>query len=223
MSRGLRHVGENDGIDIVADSGQRGLRHTSIPDWVPLSGVSPEAVCLYVLLRIHCEEGANSDTSSIANLMGVNQTTWVDRWCRELASIGAISITATAPGRCVYRVNYTPPADYEGALALGEYRDVPEEADQVPAPWRRPARRPEPVVYYLRRGNGDIKVGHSTNLTDRVRRLRFDHGPLGLLATEPGTGRLERQRHADFAGLRQEGEWFRPGHSLLRHIEMLAS
>lgn len=71
-------------------------------------------------------------------------------------------------------------------------------------------------VYYAER-HGLIKVGISYFPQHRVaRQLKA-----ALLAAEPGTWATERARHAQFAHLRVQGEWFTPGPELLEHVQAL--
>lgn len=75
-----------------------------------------------------------------------------------------------------------------------------------------------PVVYYARVGN-HIKIGYSSNLTRRMRGYPPD---TEILATEPGTRELEKERHMEFNHqLRMGNEWFAPSLDLLMHIESL--
>lgn len=81
-----------------------------------------------------------------------------------------------------------------------------------------PVKRPDPpCVYYLQFGDR-IKIGTTTNLTQRLRDIPHDK----LLATEPGNETMERRRHRQFAALRITGEWFRAERELLAHIAGLA-
>ena len=75
----------------------------------------------------------------------------------------------------------------------------------------------EPVVYYITFAEL-IKIGTSSHLWGRMSSLPCD----ALLATEPGSFALERQRHKEFAEYLSSGEWFRPGARLLGHIAMIA-
>lgn len=97
-----------------------------------------------------------------------------------------------------------------------------------------PIVRPEPVagrvsassqsvVYYLQAASGDIKIGFSASLPRRLDKLREEHGPLTLLATEPGGWHREQGRHEQFAEyrIRPDREWFRPSPDLLQHIAEL--
>lgn len=73
-------------------------------------------------------------------------------------------------------------------------------------------------VYYIRI-NGQIKIGYSANVTDRMR-----HYPPGseLLAIEPGTLLTEKERHQDFCRYLVRGrEWFAESDVLAAHIEKL--
>jgi hypothetical protein len=63
-------------------------------------------------------------------------------------------------------------------------------------------------IYFLRRKNGDIKIGRSTDLDLRVDDVERKSGPVDVAATTPG-GHLEEQAlHRCFAAHRKDGEWF---------------
>lgn len=72
------------------------------------------------------------------------------------------------------------------------------------------------VVYYARLGNR-VKIGYTTNLTNRMQNIQ----PEELLATERGGEALESRRHAQFDRLRMSGEWFRYEQPLIDHIASL--
>lgn len=111
-------------------------------------------------------------------------------------------------------------------------------ADAVPtAPGDQPAREcavcgwvvgdvpdtelPRPrvdVVYYLR-WHDRIKIGTSSQPRRRVAAIRHEE----LLAFEPGDRVVERARHAQFAHLREGGEWFRADAELVAHANRLAA
>lgn len=74
------------------------------------------------------------------------------------------------------------------------------------------------VVYYIRIGSL-IKIGTSANMIQRM----MDLGPEEILATEPGSYRLERARHGQFAHLRVHGEWFRAEPELRDHAALIRS
>lgn len=81
------------------------------------------------------------------------------------------------------------------------------------------------VVYYIGvRDENTVKIGTTANLTARLRSLasaRADGGKLVVLATEPGTYKLEAQRHTEFADSRKHGEWFELTPALQAHIDRL--
>lgn len=72
------------------------------------------------------------------------------------------------------------------------------------------------VVYYIRIGEL-VKIGTTTNMTERMTSLVPDE----ILATEPGDVALERMRHKQFAADRVRGERFRMSAELGSHIAMI--
>lgn len=81
---------------------------------------------------------------------------------------------------------------------------------------------PQPVVYYVEWGKGDrVKIGTTVHLRQRLYRLKGDGGA-SLLAVEPGSYALERERHRQFAGARIRGELFRRTGELEQHIREAA-
>jgi hypothetical protein len=59
-------------------------------------------------------------------------------------------------------------------------------------------------VYFMLMGEGVVKIGFSTNVQARARQV----GATEVLATTPGTRRLERALHAKFGPHWIEGEYF---------------
>lgn len=88
-------------------------------------------------------------------------------------------------------------------------------ADPVAHP-RQPQPTHDPVVYYLRFGDR-VKIGTTTNLRVRLADLPHDE----LLATEPGSFDVEKQRHRQFAAYRVNGEWFHHCPAIAEHIATL--
>ncbi|MEZ3160617.1 GIY-YIG nuclease family protein [Microbacterium sp. BWT-B31] len=74
------------------------------------------------------------------------------------------------------------------------------------------------VVYYLRFAER-VKIGTSSQPRMRLAAIRHEK----LLAFERGGRGLERARHAQFAHLREGGEWFTADAALLAHAQALAS
>lgn len=85
---------------------------------------------------------------------------------------------------------------------------------------RNAARIAQGLVYYVREGDGTIKIGYTTNLKERLYALRIL--PENVLATEPGPPQLERMRHKQFKDVRL-GRWerFNESPELMSHIDML--
>lgn len=74
------------------------------------------------------------------------------------------------------------------------------------------------VVYYIIHGNR-IKIGTSKNWRRRLVNLPHDR----VLALEPGSNGVEKQRHRQFASIRFEGsEWFAEDDDLWDHIVNVA-
>jgi hypothetical protein len=74
-------------------------------------------------------------------------------------------------------------------------------------------------IYFALCGD-KIKIGFAVDPKRRVAHLQGGSPDrLELLATIPGSPRLERQLHHRFKGLRHSGEWFRQGPNLLEFIE----
>lgn len=72
------------------------------------------------------------------------------------------------------------------------------------------------VVYYVR-FCCRIKIGTTTNLTNRMLHIPHD----SILATEPGGESVERMRHYQFEQYAIGGEWFKMAPPLLAHIRSL--
>lgn len=64
-------------------------------------------------------------------------------------------------------------------------------------------------LYFLRRGDGLIKVGYTGKFKDRLAVLTRSHGPLEIIRVINGDRRREVQLHAAFAKWNEFGEWFR--------------
>lgn len=71
------------------------------------------------------------------------------------------------------------------------------------------------VVYFLRRGDGAIKIGFTVNLKSRMADISNGAGPLEVVATFAGGRQLEKLLHSHFAEHRLHGEWFSPDETIL--------
>lgn len=80
------------------------------------------------------------------------------------------------------------------------------------------------VVYYAANANGSqVKIGFTSNLTQRLNSLKSLYGEVSLLAWEPGSKDVELRRHITFYGGHIHGEWFSPSDDLLAHVRALPS
>ena len=77
----------------------------------------------------------------------------------------------------------------------------------------------ESVIYFLQRGDGNVKVGTTTNLGNRLSQLRMEHGDLSLLGFIRGGRIKEKILHWCLESSRVENEWFKPSAELLRLID----
>jgi hypothetical protein len=86
---------------------------------------------------------------------------------------------------------------------------------------RRRGEQNGPRVYFIRRpSDGQIKIGFSDNVGDRLVNLRAEYQePLDLLTVIPGGQPEEAALHARFADIRERGEWFRATPELLAYVE----
>ncbi len=79
------------------------------------------------------------------------------------------------------------------------------------------------LLYYIReRGLGDIKIGKTRNLGERIRTM-CTYAPRGadLIACYPALAAHERELKDEFQHLRLCGEWFRMGAELKRHLILI--
>jgi hypothetical protein len=100
------------------------------------------------------------------------------------------------------------------ALARREARE--QRAWEYQEQLRKAELKKQAVVYYIAQGQR-IKIGYTTNMAQRMSALQPD----AILATEPGTRRLETSRHSQFRHLRSAAgrEYFTAGPDLLAHVE----
>lgn len=77
------------------------------------------------------------------------------------------------------------------------------------------------TVYFVHRVGDDsqIKIGFTTTLADRLRRLASEYGDVRMFAQCDGGAETERLYHLAFVHLRVEGEWFKSEPGLLSFIK----
>lgn len=86
----------------------------------------------------------------------------------------------------------------------------------------RTPRLPNDGWVYFVRGADKIKIGTTGSVARRLATLRCASPvELTLLHSMPGSQRVERHLHRQFADLRMHGEWFRAEEPLLSHIARL--
>lgn len=66
------------------------------------------------------------------------------------------------------------------------------------------------TVYIAQAANGDVKIGHSRNVPQRIAGLSSWRGRCRLIATLPGGRDQEAIMHAWFGVYQIEREWFSP-------------
>ena len=68
----------------------------------------------------------------------------------------------------------------------------------------------EPVIYFISADDELVKIGHTTNLSARLRSLRTAHPKeLSILLVIPGSRDDEQELHQRFAEFRVKREWFK--------------
>lgn len=78
------------------------------------------------------------------------------------------------------------------------------------------------MVYFIRAGDGPIKIGIACDLDRRLREIQIHHfDELRVVATVGGGMKLERELHKRFAAHHIRGEWFAPHPDILAEIERL--
>lgn len=115
--------------DVELRRGRRALQYTQVHDWVTLSGISPTARFLYVLLRMHVNRIADDGmvrTSSLALAVMVNLSRGdkIKKYVDELVRIGAVTVHRGGMHRCNnYEVHETPPRGYAAPTDIQAWYD----------------------------------------------------------------------------------------------------
>lgn len=83
-------------------------------------------------------------------------------------------------------------------------------------------RRTKSVVYYLKRQDGFIKIGFSSQFKKRLATLKSKHGSLEVLATHRGSIEAESAIHNLFSSARLgTSDWFTPTEKIFSHIKQI--
>ncbi|GGM14131.1 hypothetical protein [Micromonospora yangpuensis] len=110
--------------DVGLVRGRESPQWTDVHDWVALSGVSPTAIALYVVLRMHVnrERGDHMVKTSmltLAVLMGMSRGDKIKPYLDELVAIGAVDVDRGGlHRRNTYVVHQLPPLGYPGKITL---------------------------------------------------------------------------------------------------------
>lgn len=139
-----------DGPEVELARGRQAPMHTQVHDWVALSGASPAAVALYLILKMHLNRERGDKvcwptTLSLALLIHRSRGDKITDELQELVKIKAIEIDSWGmPRRYKYTLNEVPPEDYEGPLTLQDWylRNKPKiNAIRAEEKKKRDARR----------------------------------------------------------------------------------
>lgn len=76
-------------------------------------------------------------------------------------------------------------------------------------------------IYVLKRSDGLVKIGTTTDLAGRMQSLAKAHGPLEVVRLVEGDARREREMHHRYRMHRQFGEWFAPDPVMLAELAAL--
>lgn len=74
----------------------------------------------------------------------------------------------------------------------------------------------DPVVYFIQaEGGGDIKIGVSKNVNERLKQLQISNSEKLIITNIlPGGYEKEKELHEKFKGINKGGEWFKATHML---------
>lgn len=104
---------------------------------------------------------------------------------------------------------------------LKVYQEVSAEIEHIKTGVMNVDALPEtrqPSVYFVRYRDR-VKIGYSIDPMTRIKAHPFDE----ILAIVPGDRTAEKQAHAAFAHLRENGEWFRAEDDLLEFARGIAN
>lgn len=106
---------------------------------------------------------------------------------------------------------------YLGSLPKHTRETVEKEAKQLPLPL------PTGFVYFIQSiDGGPVKIGYSKDPESRARNLQTAE-ELVVLATLPGSYKLEADLHHKYASIRMNGEWFQDAPELMEFIAHVRS
>lgn len=119
----------NSASDVDLKRGRESPQWTDVHDWVALSGVSPGAIALYVVLRMHVNRSRDDDmvkTSmlTLAVLMGMSRGDKIKGYLDELVKLKAVDVERGGlHRRNAYTVHQLPPPGYTGKITIKAWYD----------------------------------------------------------------------------------------------------
>lgn len=106
------------------DTASSGTEADLTPEWVIVSGLSPQAQTLYNVMRACADPRGlvQIRVSDLANLIGYSRGDKIGRYMRELERGGAV-VTVRPPGRNrgQWMMREDPPDGYTGPRSLAEW------------------------------------------------------------------------------------------------------
>lgn len=141
--------------------------------------------------------------------------------CTDCQRRAAYALQDTGPGRALLQELVGQEQAYQMKMELRREHDEERHRKRKEAEAQRQETAAY-VVYYARLGNNHIKIGTTADLPRRMVELRVVNVS-NLLAAEPGSYDVERQRHEQFRKWRynRRKEDFGEGPDLLEHIRAI--
>jgi hypothetical protein len=122
---------DTDDIGIDFEAGRGATEGTWCPDWIILSGCTPQALKLYQLMRLRLNRKRRDQKvwpsgATLAVMMGMKRSDGVSPYVKELEKLGAITVKGERmPRRNVYIVHTDPEPGYDGPMVLEEWDSDP--------------------------------------------------------------------------------------------------
>lgn len=74
------------------------------------------------------------------------------------------------------------------------------------------------MIYFIKRDDGLVKIGTTTNFYRRLASLKKEHGELGVMGWHNGDYKTEKEIHQKFSAYRIIDEWFYFSDELSRYL-----
>lgn len=110
-------------------AGREGDPFVQTPEWILVSGISPQAQALYTALRAHVNHSRKDrlvwpGMELLAELLGFKTRRSITKYVAELKALGAVDVErqrGTTHRKNIYTVHKTPPEGYTGMRSLSEF------------------------------------------------------------------------------------------------------